>query len=187
MSAPSWVLPATKTASPSPIPGLCSSCLQDHWDRALSTRIAPAISFCRSWLHRPRFLLKYFTPSPARTTSAHSPWRPGAPRVLSAGSIIPPYAAPPPGGRRDLRRPSLQSPVEDHSNSVLVIFNAPAASGDYALSIFSVNGKRLYTSQIADHGAGTYSTVWNSGVHPGTYVAEVCSRSFSAEKRFIVK
>ncbi len=91
------------------------------------------------------------------------------------------------------RRPQRSSPAifaitgQDHSNSVLVIFNAPAASGDYALSIFSVNGKRLYTSQIADHGAGTYSTVWNSGVHPGTYVAEVCSRSFSAEKRFIVK
>lgn len=73
------------------------------------------------------------------------------------------------------------------NTDAIIVFNSGDESGDYEVAIFSMNGKRLYSSTVSNSGPGTYSVSWNSAAHSGTFIARLRSQSTSVEKRFTIK
>jgi hypothetical protein len=76
---------------------------------------------------------------------------------------------------------------QQQSNSILIVFNGNRSKDDFTLSVFTVGGKRLYTSQIPNNGSGTYTTGWKNCAHSGTYIARISTQSASVERRFTIK
>jgi hypothetical protein len=70
--------------------------------------------------------------------------------------------------------------------SAIIVFNVGEGSGDYDAAVFSLNGKKVFSSLISNNGSGTYSVAWN-GAHAGQYIARIRSQSTSVEKRFTIK
>jgi hypothetical protein len=71
----------------------------------------------------------------------------------------------------------------------IIVFNGSDRAEDYNVSIYSMNGKKVYASTVSCSGnsGGTYTVSCNTGIHAGTYIARVHSQSATVEQRFTVK
>lgn len=91
-------------------------------------------------------------------------------------------------------KPAINSPapslkiigITKTKTNAIIVFNGGEGSGDYDVAIFSLNGKKVFSSLISNNGSGTYSVAWN-GAHAGQYIARLRSQSTSIEKRFTIK
>jgi hypothetical protein len=77
--------------------------------------------------------------------------------------------------------------ITKNKTSAIIVFNGGNESGDYDVAIFSLSGKKVFSSIVSNTGSGTYSVNCNTGFHPGTYIARLRSQSTSVEKRFTIK
>lgn len=76
--------------------------------------------------------------------------------------------------------------ITKSKSDVLIIFNGSNSSGDYNLAVFSLSGKKMYSTTISNSGSGTYSVAWN-GAHAGQYIARIRSADGNVERKFFLR
>jgi alpha-L-fucosidase 2 len=77
--------------------------------------------------------------------------------------------------------------ITERKSDVVIVFNGSNSTKEYAVAVYSLNGKKVYATTVPNSGSGTYSVIWNSGTSFGLYVASIRSESASIERRFTIK
>jgi len=77
--------------------------------------------------------------------------------------------------------------ITKSKSDVFIVFNGGNSAGDYNIEVFSLNGKKVYSTMVSNNGSGTYSVAWNPSTHAGSYIARISSGIGTVERKFVLR
>lgn len=77
--------------------------------------------------------------------------------------------------------------ITARKSDVAIVFKGSNITRAYTVSVYSLNGDKVYDTTVPNSGSDSHSVTWKSRTGSGSYVASVRSGSASIEKRFTIK
>jgi hypothetical protein len=77
--------------------------------------------------------------------------------------------------------------ITKDNSGVLIVFSGSKSVGDYNVAVFSLSGKKIFSSVVSNTGSGTYSVAWKDVTHSGYYITRISSKNGSVERKFLLR